>query len=298
MKQPEENRYPASPSRDADRRLRPAEVEAVLRRAAELNARRWGRLGQEGSTISPEIVVQVAASAGIPEEDARRALQEIFSRKAADPPNYQRSLLGPSRVRVVREIEHPATLTEGYLEDLLRRDAELKLRYKADGVSVWDPGSSGSAMRRALDLSADRPLLKTRCVELVVEEADEGRCTVDFIADLSNQRSEQVSLAVLLGVTLAAMFLLAGIQNPVFLLGVIPALLAPAGGFRLAYAKSRHDTLRVLDALHDAARIGPPEESRSPDRGLSPPSGIQGLKPIPRFTPQKLDGQSRDEPEQ
>ncbi|MGI8648890.1 MAG: hypothetical protein ACR2KW_00700 [Rubrobacter sp.] len=283
--------------KDTERRLRPSEVEAVLRRSAELNARRWSKLRQEGSTVSSEVVVQVAASAGIPEEDARRALLEISNRKAADPPSYQRTLLGPARVRAVREVEHPAEQTSEYLEELLRREAELKLRYKADGVSVWDPGSSGSVMRRTLDLSADRPLLKTRCVELLVEEADEERCRVDFIADLSNRRAEQASLAILLGITFALMFFLAGIQNPMFFLGVIPALFIPAGGFRLAYTKSRHDTMRVLDALQDAAEAGIPKEFRPTEqRGSRQAGEIQGLKPIPRFVPKNSEEKDQEQP--
>lgn len=305
MKPPEEKRENREPgiatgiSRDVERRLRPSEVEAVLRRSAELNSRRWSRLRNEGggSTVSGEVVVQVAASAGIPEDDARRALQEVFSRKAADPPSYQRTLLGSARVRAVREVEHPADQTSEYLEELLRRDAELKLRHKSEGVTVWEPGSAGGMMRRTLDISADRPLLKTRSVELVVEESgDERRCTVDFIADLSNQRSEQTSLAVLIGVTLALMFFLAGIQNPVFLLGVIPALLAPSGAFRLAFMKSRHDTLRVLDALQDAAETGIPKEIRPAERPVRNTGQIQGLEPIPRFVPKDPEKEKNDPP--
>ncbi len=276
----------APPGRSPERKLRPSELEAVLRRSSQLNSLRWSRTRKDGPVISPQVAAQVAAAAGIPEEDVRRALGELFTRKAADPPSLHRTLLGPARVRAVRDIPHPAWQTNEFLEELLHRDAELKLRYRSGGASVWEPGSAGSVMRRTLDISADRPLLKTRNVELMIEETDEGRCAVDFIADLSNQRSEQASLAVLLGVTFAVMFLLAGIQNPLFLLGIVPALLAPAGGFRLAYAKSRHDTLRVLDALQDAAEAGMPREPRPSERGPRRPGEIQGLKPIPRFVPQ------------
>lgn len=285
--QRDQNRTLQAPREGVDRRLRPTEIEAVLRRSAELNARRWSRLRQEGPTVSPEVVVQVAAAAGIPEPDVRQAMGELFSRKAADPPSYLRTLLGPARVRAMREIGHPAEETDVYLEELLRRDGGLKLRYRADGHSLWDPGSSGGLVRRTLDLSGDRPLLKTRSLEMCVEETDAGRCTVDLIADLSNQRSEQASLALLLGVTFALLFFFAGIQNGLFLIGVIPALLAPALGFRLAYLKSKRDTVRVLDALHDAAEAGPPKVEEEPDRSGRRPGEIQGLKPIPRFVAQK-----------
>lgn len=269
-------------------RLRPAEVEAVLRRSAQLNSRRWSRLRQESPSVSAEVVVQVAAAAGIPEEDVRRAVFEVISEKAADPMNYQRMLLGPARMRAVREIKHPARETSEYLEEAMRSEEGIKLRYKSNGASLWDAGDTVGLMRRALDLSGEKPLLKTRSVELLVEEVEHDLCTVDVIADISNQRAEYISLAGILGVTFALLFFLAGVQNGLFLLGVIPALAAPLGGFRLAFMKTSADMRRSLDRLLDAAEKGPPREN-VPDRGNRRPGQIQGLKPIPRFVPQEKD---------
>jgi hypothetical protein len=269
-------------------RLKPAEVEAVLRRSAQLNSRRWGRMKQKNPSVSAEVVVQVAAAAGIPEEDVRRAVFEVSSEKAADPMNYHRMLLGPARVRAVREVEHPARETSEYLEEAMRSEEGMKLRYKSDGASLWDAGDTVGLMRRALDLSGEKPLLKTRSVELLVEEVEHDRCTVDIIADISNQRAEYLSLAGILGVTFALLFFLAGVQNGLFLLGVIPALAAPLGGFRLAFMKTSADMRRSLDRLLDAAEKGPTREY-APDRKNRPPGQIQGLKPIPRFVADQKD---------
>lgn len=276
-------------AKDTNNRLKPAEVEAVLRRSAQLNSRRWSRLKQESPSVSAEVVVQVAAAAGIPEEDVRRAVFEVSSETAADPPTYQRTLLGPARMRAVREVKNPSRETSEYLEGLMGSEEGLKMRYKSNGASLWDAGDTVGLMRRALDLSGEKPLLKTRSVELLVEEVDHERCSVDVIADVSNQRAEYVSLAGILGVTFALLFFLAGIHNGLFLLGVIPALAAPLGGFRLAYMKSCSDMRRSLDQLLDAAEAGPPQERQGSDRKDRQPGRIQGLKPIPRFTTQNKD---------
>ena len=61
-----------------DKRLRPAEVELILRRASELNARRWDRGSYEAPSVSPEVLVQVAAAAGIPEQDVRRVMWDMI----------------------------------------------------------------------------------------------------------------------------------------------------------------------------------------------------------------------------
>src|SRR3712207_9522126 len=93
-------------------------------------------------------------------------------------------------------------------------------------------------VRRTLDFSGDRALLKAHSVELRVEEIDEDRCDANLTADLSNQRGEYLSLGGILGATLAILFVLAGAQNPLFLLGAPPALAAPGLGFRFAYRRS------------------------------------------------------------
>jgi hypothetical protein len=145
-------------------------------------------------------------------------------------------------------------------------------------------------VRRTLDFSGDRALLKTHSVELRVEEIDEDRCDASLTADLSNQRGEYLSLGGILGATLAVLFVLAGAQNPLFLLGVPPALAAPGLGFRFAYRKAYGEIRHTLEDLLDAAEEGPPHErEESADRGDRPPGQIQGLKPIPRFAPQQRD---------
>jgi hypothetical protein len=274
---------------ESSNRLGPAEVEMVLRRAAELNARR-PRDSDEVPSISPEILVQVAAAAGIPEQDVRRAMWDLASEKTAEPHTFAWKVYGPARLRAVREMERPPEKTREYLESLLRLEQGLKLRRKTKASSLWDPGDMLGAVRRALDFSGHRALLKTHSVELRVEEIDEERCDANLTADLSNQRGEYLSLGGLLGATLAVLFVLAGFQNPLFFLGVPPALAAPGYGFRFAYHKTCAEIRRTLEDLLDTAEEGPPqEEEEPPDRGDRPPGQIRGLKPIPRFAPHQRD---------
>jgi hypothetical protein len=271
---------------EPSKRLRPAEVEMILRRAAELNSRRWSRDSHDAPSISPEVLVQVAAAAGIPEQDVRRAMWDLASEKTAEPHTLGWKFYGPARLRTVREVERPPERTREYLESLLRLEQGLKLRRKTEARSLWDSGDMLGVVRRTLDFSGDRALLKTHSVELRVEEIEEDRCGANLTADLSNQRGEYLSLGGLIGVTLAVLFVLAGFQNPLFFLGVLPALAAPGFGFRFAYRKACAEIRRTLEDLLDAAEEGPPQEEEPPDRGDLPPGQIRGLKPIPRFAPQ------------
>ena len=268
-----------------DRRLRPAEVEMILRRASELNSRRWKRGSYDTPSVSPEVLIQVAAAAGIPEQDVHRAMWDLSSEKTAEPHSLARKFYGPARLRAVRDLERPSEASREYLEGLLRLEQGLKLRRRTELGSLWDPGDELGVVRRTLDFSGERTLLKAGLVELRVEGLGDDRCEANLTADLSNQRGEYLSLAGILGATLAVLFVLAGMQNSLFFLGVLPGLAAPALGFRYAYSRACLEMRRALDYLLDALEESQPQEP--PDRSDRPRGQIQGLKPIPRFVPDR-----------
>jgi hypothetical protein len=260
------------------KRLTPAEVDLVLRRAAELSARRK----DQDYTVSPEVLVQVAAAAGISEKDVQQALLELRSNRADEPPTLAAQLYGPARFRAVREIERPAAEVQEHLEAILRQEQGLKLRRKTAAGSFWDAGDLLGVVRRALDFSGHRPLLKAHSVELRIEEIAYEHTRVSLTADVSNLRTENLQAGGILGATFASLFVLAGFADPLFFLGVLPALAAPGVGFRFAYQKASGDMRRTLDAILDAAEEGPTEEPERPERQRGP---IQAPSPIPRFSP-------------
>ena len=270
-----------------DKRLRPAEVEMILRRASELSSRRWTRESEGTPSVSPEVLVQVAAAAGIPEQDVRRAMWDMASEKTAEPHSFARRYYGPARLRAVRDVERPAEGVGEDLQGLLRLEQGLKLRRKSELGSLWDPGDELGVVRRTLDFSGNRTLLKAGSVELRVENVGEARCEANLTADISNQRGEYLSLAGILGATLGVLFILAGMQNPLFFLGVLPAIAAPAFGFRFAYGRACVEIRRTLDDLLDAIEEARPRAEEPQDRTERPTGLIQGLKPIPRFAPKK-----------
>jgi hypothetical protein len=147
----------------------------ILRRASELNSRRWTRNSSDTPSVSPEVLVQVAAAAGIPEQDVRRAMWDMASERTAEPRSFARKFYGPARLRAVRGLERPAERTREYLEGLLRLQQGLKLRRKTEVGSLWDSGDELGVVRRTLDFSGDRTLLKARLVELRVEGLGEER---------------------------------------------------------------------------------------------------------------------------
>ena len=275
----------AKPS-NSENRLTPAEVEIVLRRAAELNAHRKGS-DTFAYSISPEVLVQVAAAAGIAESDVRRALVELFSDRTFEPDTLACKLYGKSRLKAVREVERPAEATRTRLEDFLRHKQGLKLRRKTEANSLWDAGDPLGTVRRALDFSGHHTLLKARSLELRVEDVGYGRSGISLIADVSNQRGEQLSLGGILGATLALPLAIAGVYDLLYFLAVVPAFVAPGLGFKLAYKKTCADVRQALDALLDAAEEEPAREEPSEQLAERNPGQIRSLEPIPKFTAQE-----------
>ena len=275
----------AKPS-NTENRLTPAEVEIVLRRAAELNAHRKGS-DTFAYSISPEVLVQVAAAAGIAESDVRRALVELFSDRTVEPDTLAWKLYGKSRLKAVREVERPAEATRTRLEDFLRHEQGLKLRRKTEANSLWDAGDPLGTVRRALDFSGHHALLKVRSLELRVEDVGYGRSGISLIADVSNQRGEQLSLGGILGATLALPLAIAGVYEWLYFLAVVPAFAAPGLGFKLAYKKTCADVRQALDTLLDAAEEEPAREDPSEQLPERKPGQIRSLEPIPKFTTQE-----------
>lgn len=270
------------------KQLKPAEAEVVLRRAAELTARRReGRSGPEGY-VSPELLVQVAAAVGIPEADIRRALVDLRSAKAAEPESVPKKLYGTARLRVVREIEQSAHSAQADLESVLRLKYGLKLRNKTEASSTWDAGDVLGLARRTMDFSDHRTLFKVRSVELRVRDASASRSQAYLTADFSNQRSEYLSLGGIVGATLAVPLAIAGVYNPLYFLLVPLALAAPGVGFKFAYNKACAEIRRALDLVLDTAERTPP--SPDPPQPESQNSRrVQDLNPIPRFAPRSRD---------
>lgn len=253
-----------------NRRLSPSQAEAVLRRASELNADEPRREGRQG--ISPGALIEAADLAGIPEEQVRRALGELASGRSAEPRTLPRRLYGRSRIKVERELGVPAWLARELLERALRVDQGLKLRRSTGSGSLWDPGDALGVVRRALDFSGERPLLKARCLELVVVERA-GGCGVQVVADLYEQRAEHLSLAGILAATLSLPAAIAGVYEPLYLLTLPPAVALPGLVFKLAYGSALAETRGVVETLLESVEEptneagGPPPDVRDRHRG-------------------------------
>lgn len=281
------------PENDARKYLTPAEVELVLRRAARLGSRRYTLGLSRNGRVTPEMLLKAAGMVGIEEDGVRRALADLRSERAAEPDSLSKKLYGPARIRAARDMDQHPEDVRRRLENRLRLDQGLKLRQRTEASSLYDPGDMLGAVRRALDLSNERALLKARSVELRVEEAQAGRCEANLTADVSGQRGEYLSLGGIIGATLAIPLAIAGVYNPLYFLLVLPALLVPGVIFKLAYNKTCADIRRVMDDLLDDAEQK--SASEGPDAGENEFLGEVRYPGNPRSMPDFLRRPGRDQ---
>lgn len=76
-----------------------------------------------------------------------------------------------------------------------------------------------------------------------------GGCGIELAADLYEQRGEYLSLAGILWATLSLPAAIAGVYEPLYLLALPPAVVAPGFGFKLAYGNAREEARSTLEIL-------------------------------------------------
>ncbi|MBX6763192.1 MAG: hypothetical protein IRY88_05845 [Rubrobacteraceae bacterium] len=242
--------------------LGPVEVEVVLRRAAELNAARGRTMLGVSPQVPVEVVVRLAAAAGIREEDVMRALGELGGGAVAESPSLARRLYGPGLVRLVREVELPVDEVLEIVEAALAAEG-LRAAYRSDAGSVWESGGEASQ-------GGGGPLRRARRIEVRTERLPGGWSRIVLISELGGQRAHMLSLGGIVGATLAVLPAMGGFQDALYFLGVVPAFALPMLGFRAAYHRSRRQVRLALSRLLDG---------RGPLSGRGGSEGVVPLRP-------------------
>jgi hypothetical protein len=240
---------------ERSRNLTQAELAAVLRRAAELDAE--GGLPVPLGGLDPEVVEAAAIEAGLSPQAVRRALNEVLHPDEHTPDVYADGKL-PSRQMVVeREVPGAAADVEPQIGRFLRRQLFEQKRVFADG-SRWAPrrGVAASVMK-GLDPGGKLSLKQVRSVSVTVSEmgaveADAAPSVLVRVAlDLTGVRSIHTTW---LGVGAAAGG--AAMVGSAAVIGVDPLALVSipvAGGLTAGgHFIGRHEARTEVERIHTA----------------------------------------------
>jgi hypothetical protein len=243
---------------ESERRLSPAEVEAVLGRAIELHVRSSAHRDGE---LSEAELLRIGDELGLPPHTLRQALTEVDGGIGLEHGWLARHL-GAARAGASRIVERRAGSVQAEIERYLLETEcmVVERRFPERTVYVAASGVLASATRATRRLAGRHPLLQADRLEVSVQELDAGSCCVAVTVDLAQKRRDVAVTGVIGGGTVTAAAAAAGVilAPPVALVGIlgIPAVVAILYGSRSAYRGTLAETTARLESLLDRLEHG------------------------------------------
>jgi hypothetical protein len=243
------SRLPAQP---APRSLTTTELEAVIRRAIELQASHPTR-GDDG--VSEADVVRIGQELGLEPAAVRRAMAEVRGR----PPEERGALdgfVGAAIVRASRVVQRPALEVAKVLDRHLR-DVELMVPQRRFGdrtVYVRDSSISAGLARFTRGFARAQQPLNLKQLDVAVSAIDAGSCLVEASVNLNAVRGGLFAgvfgSSGVLATGWATAVWATAVADPLMLLG-LPVLLGGWAGTRAIYSQITRNNRDRLELLLD-----------------------------------------------
>lgn len=257
------SRHPGS----AGRRLSTEQVEAVVRRAVELQT---DEADPADAGVSDEELVRIGGELGISPGHMRRALAEL----SAEPVETGGGFLGPAKLSASRAVPGEPDAVRRHIEEYLVDTQYLAVvRRLADRTKYVKSGGLQVEMARAMEatravVSGQRPnrigpgfdLRTARSVEVRVAQADEDHSYVTLTADLGNQR---VGHWVGINSGIGAGAITAGIISSVVIAPVAAVVAVPIMGVSVWVARTTYGALAEKARVHLEAMLDHLERGES-----------------------------------
>jgi hypothetical protein len=246
------------------RRLSTLELEAVIRRAVEIQA---GATGAPDEGISEAEVLRIGQELGLDAVTVRRAITDVRGR----PPEERGVLaktMGPGTIRAARTVRRPAAAVGLLVEEYLLKCEYMVVQRRFPDRTRYVRGTGVGAVmgRAARKFGASHALMDLAQLDVSVGALDAESCLVEVAVDVSGTRAGLAAGAVTTGggvaAGIASFALVTTVADPVALLG-LPALMGSWAGFRGIFGavqRSLQDKLEsFLDRLeHNELKVPAP----------------------------------------
>ena len=239
------------------RRLSSTELEAVIRRAVELQATAGGA-PDEG--ISEGEVLRIGQELGLEPAAVRRAITEVRGRPAAETGVLARAM-GPGSARAARTVPRPAAEVARLLEDYLCRCEYMMVqrRFPDRTRFVRDSGIAAGFGRIARSFGRSHAPMDLKQLDVAVAPLDDGSCLVELSSDLAGMRAGLAAGGALGGGgaagAIATAVLATPLVDPLALLG-LPVLAVSWFGMRGIYRATRGGVQEKLESFLDRLQHG------------------------------------------
>ena len=259
MEPPERQDQPggaSAPASPPSRGLTRAELEAVIRRAVELEA--GDAEGTEG--IPDAEVLRIGRELGLGAESVRRALVEVRGRPAEDR-GLMAVAMGPGTVAAARTIPGGAAAIRERLDRYITETELMRVQRRfPDRTSYVRDTSLGAELTRLTrGLSRSVRPVGLRQVDVTVAALDDERCHVEVRSELKGARAGYAAGAAGVGGAAGSGVAIAAwatpIADPVMLLAV-PVVAGAWLGMRGLYRVSLRSVGEKLETLLDRIEHG------------------------------------------
>lgn len=252
-----------------ERRITPEQFEAVIRRAAELQAR--GLESPDAEAMSETEVLRIGREIGISPVHVRQALAETTTGDA-HPAGLGERMFGPAWVAASRAVPgDPDSVLATLDEYMIRRERLAPVRRFGDRT-VYEK-ARGMDLARMLSAAQDAftstaqplvgagfPLRKASAVEVQVRPLEEGYSYLTLAADLKNYRATAAGVGTLggggLGLSVAAVLGIA--VDPMAAILGAPIVAGALWGSRAVHFRVADRARLHLEALLDCVERGEP----------------------------------------
>ncbi len=238
------------------RRLSTQDLEAVIRRAVELQS---GPDADDGITEAETI--RIGKELGLSPELVRRAIADVRGLAPAET-GVLASTMGAGTVRATRMVRKPAVAAGLFLEQYLTQCEFMVVqrRFQDRTRYVRASGIAAQLGRAASRMGARHPGLKTRQIDVGVSVMEEDTCLVEVSVDLSAPRAGMLATGAVMGLgggagAGAAAVVAFGLAPPLVLLG-LPVVAAGLLMSKAAYGVLRRTTQDELEGFLDRLEHG------------------------------------------
>jgi hypothetical protein len=252
------------------KRLSTEQIEAVVRRAVELQSREADSIGDPG--VTEDELLRIGGELGIGASHMRRALAEVAVGAPA-PGGASARLFGPAIVSAVRAVPGRPDVVRAHIERYLVESQYLAVLRRLPDVTLYEKSSGFQVeLTRALDatravlggrgaaprIGAGFDLRTARTVEVAVTPLEDGVSWVSMAVDLGNQRTGYwvgIGSGAGVGAAAAAAVGAIAIAPPVALIA-LPIMGGAGWGARTAYQGVVKRARLHLEALLDHLERG------------------------------------------
>lgn len=233
------------------RRLTSQELEAVIRRAVEIQT----AAGTPDEGIPETEVLRIGHELGIDAATVRRAITDVRGRPAPERGVLAKTM-GPGTIRAARTVRRPAAMVGMLVEEyLLKCEYMLVQRRFPDRTRYVRGTGFGAAIGRGMrKFGASHAAMDLPQVDVAVSALDDGSCLVELTVDTGTMRAGLAGGAIgvggAAGAGIAAAVLATPLVDPLALFA-IPTVLGSWWGMRGIYRAVQHSTQDKLESFLD-----------------------------------------------